>query len=151
MDQNEEINFVARHYRQGRFNAARAWKRVNPAPRVGWWRRYGVAAAVAAIILLSASAALIYNLSAPINEPATQGEMAAPEPSPMEVVKVIDFEDTPLTTVVQRIEEVYGVAVTNLPDNADELRLSLHYEGDAADLIATINDILNTQLTAAER
>ena len=34
---------------------------------------------------------------------------------PLEVVKVIDFENIPLTTVISKIEEVYGVEIENVP------------------------------------
>ncbi len=70
--------------------------------------------------------------------------------STLSQVKVIDFENTPLPLVVAGIEEAYGVEVGNLPDNSDELRLSLHYEGHAVDLVETINSILGTQLTVEQ-
>ncbi|PWB06006.1 hypothetical protein C5O24_10620, partial [Paramuribaculum intestinale] len=68
----------------------------------------------------------------------------------LETVKIIDFENTPLPTVISKIKEVYGVEVINVPENAGEYRLSLHYEGNAVDLVATINDILETQMSVKE-
>lgn len=69
---------------------------------------------------------------------------------PKEVVKVIDFENTPLPVVVDKIEEVYGVEVTGLPENAEEYRLSLHYEGNPVELVETINDILDIKMAIKE-
>ena len=42
------------------------------------------------------------------------------------------------------IEKVYGVKLGNVPD--DDIRLSLSYEGTAADLVDTINDLLGTEI-----
>lgn len=70
--------------------------------------------------------------------------------SPIQAVKIIDFECSSLPDVISEIKEVYGVEVVNLPENAEEYHLSLHYEGNAADLVATINDILGTQMIVKE-
>ena len=66
------------------------------------------------------------------------------------VVRVIDFEEAPLTDVVEKIREVYGVEVVGLPANPGQYTLSLHYEGSAIDLVETINDILDTDMTVIE-
>lgn len=65
-------------------------------------------------------------------------------------VKVIDFENTPLPEVVERIKEVYGVDVSGVPADAAGYRLSLHYQGEADDLISVINDILGTDMKIEE-
>ena len=59
---------------------------------------------------------------------------------------MIDFENATLPAVVAKIKEVYGVEVVNLPESADEYKLSLHYEGTAADLVDTINETLGTDI-----
>lgn len=38
----------------------------------------------------------------------------------------------------------------NIPDNADSFKLTLHYEGNADDLVETINDILGTEIAIKE-
>ena len=58
----------------------------------------------------------------------------------------IDFEYAALPEVVKQIEKVYGVEIINMPEDADSYHLTLHYEGDASDLINTINEILGTNL-----
>ena len=120
------MSYIAKRYRKGRFSADKGWKRLGIASsfRV---RRMRIAAAIASFVVLTGTAAVIYhhvsisetNVGIPQNQPV----------NPREVVRIIDFEDTPLPVVVDRIREVYGVEVVNLPDNADNYRLSLHYEG----------------------
>lgn len=115
------------------------------------WIRLKIAAAISSVIILSAAAAVIYHkYEANDNAPYQPLQETVNPASPLEVVKVIDFEDTPLTSVISKIKEVYGVEVVNVPENAGEYRLSLHYEGDAVDLIDTINDILDTQMSVVE-
>lgn len=116
---------------------------------VSIWRRYRVAAAVAATVILSATATVLYREYRMDDEP----KQAAPvvTVNPLEVVKVIDFEDTPLPEVIKKIESVYNVKIDNIPDNPEDYELSLHYEGTPADLISVINDILETQMTVAEK
>lgn len=145
----EEISYIAKRYRRGRFSVDKAWQRLNikPAPR---WTRFRIAAAIASAVVLSATAAVLYHQY----ELNTHTETALPEKTdhvaPLKAVKVIDFENTPLPTVISKIKEVYGVEVSNIPDNAGEYHLSLHYEGNAVDLIATINEILETQMDVKE-
>ncbi len=146
--QNKEIDFIARRYRKGRFGADAGWNRLGIAP-VSHWKRYRVAAAVAATVVLSATAALIYQEYKNVDVPKQTVE--APAVSPLAEVRVIDFENASLTDVVRKIEEVYGVKVENLPEQGDEYELSLHYEGTPTDLVSVINDILGTQMTVAEK
>lgn len=137
--EEKDIKFIARHYRKGRFSVEKGWRKLNIRP-VSIWRRMRVAAAVAAVIVLSATAAVIYNHYTPQTE----------QSAPVEIVRVIDFENTPLPTVIAEIREVYGVEIDNVPENAAEYNLSLRYEGNAVDLVATINDILETQMTVKQ-
>lgn len=146
--ENKEIDFVARHYRKGRFSAEAGWRRMG-LPKESWWRRYRVAAAVGVAVLLSATAAVVYN-SYIISDMPQRQEAPAQAPAPLEQIKVIDFENAPLRDVVAKIEAVYGVKVGNVPDAADSYVLSLHYEGNPAELIAEINGILGTQMIVTE-
>ena len=146
----QEIRYIAKHYRKGRFNAGEAWKRLSPASS-SRMRVYRIAAAIAALAFLSATAAVIYHHYELKKTPVEPVAEPVSEPVKLtEVVKVIDFENAPLTAVVLKIKEVYGVEVVNVPENADDYHLSLHYEGNAVDLVATINDILETQIAVRE-
>lgn len=143
----EEISYIAKRYRKGRFSADKGWKRLGIAPsfRV---RRMRIAAAIASFAILTPTAAVIYRH---VSIPASNIEIQQSIPAdPKEVVKVIDFENTPLPVVVDKIEEVYGVEVTGLPENAEEYRLSLHYEGNPVELVETINDILDIKMAIKE-
>lgn len=148
MKDNKEIQYIASRYKRGMFSVDKGWKRLGIAPSY-IWRRYRVAAAVAGAIFLSATAALIYrqyNASDSFVVPDQVEQTMAPA----YVSRVIDFENTPLPVVLERITEVYGVEIINVPDDVDKYTLSLHYEGTPLDLIETINDILGTQMMIVE-
>lgn len=141
----EEIAYIARRYQKGSFEVEKGWKRLDIAPSLKW-KRMRAAAIIASAIVLSATAGLvIYQYNQP-SQQETQQNIVKPI-SKKEVVKVIDFENTALPTVISKIKEVYGVEILNIPKNAEEYKISLHYKGNAVDLITTINDILDTQMT----
>lgn len=147
----KNILFVARHYVKGHFSPKEAWKKLDIRPQ-SWWTFGRVAAALAGVIVLSATATLIIReVNAPSPAPATEQPVAQPTTSPAMARRVIDFDNTPLTDVVKKIHEVYDVEVTDVPANANELRLSIHFEGNAADLIDAINEILDTQMKITEK
>ena len=145
MSDDKNIDFVARHYRKGSFSTDKGLKAIGFGA-VGRWNRLKVAAAVAVIVVLSASAVLIYNRYVPSQTDLTSEESEVVQQSLSEAVRIIDFEDTPLPDVVDRIKDVYGVEIENLPVDADRYTLSLRYEGTADDLVETINDILGTEM-----
>lgn len=148
----ESEQFVARHYKPGAFSSASAWRRMGLSGhsfRIGRWR----AVAAASVLAVLTVSACIYFTKTAINEP----KVAAPTQTVQQPkhtsaataeVKVIEFDDAPLADVVAKIEETYGVKIGNIP--SEDYRLTLRYEGTAADLIATINDILDTNLTIAQ-
>lgn len=143
MEENQ-IEFIAKHYRKGKFQASKGWKRLGIAPALKW-RRIKIAAAVAGVVALTAVAAVVWRQYsvAPVPEQPQVEQVTVPA---LEVVKVIDFENAPLPTVAAKIKEVYGVEMVNMPENAEDYRLSLHYEGNVADLVDAINDILGTEM-----
>ena len=149
--EKSRIEFIARHYRRGAFDSRSAWLRLGIASPIAWWRRGKVAAAVAAGAILTASAAILcYEGLHTQPEAPAQQQTAAPAPSPLKAVKAIDFTDAMLPAVLREIRSTYGVEIHNVPENAASYRLTLHYEGNAADLVATINEILGTEMTVSE-
>ena len=60
--ENKEIKFIADRYKKGRFSTDKAWNSLGIRP-VSIWRKYRVAAAVSAAVVLTASAAIIYKAS----------------------------------------------------------------------------------------
>lgn len=145
----KEINFIAKRYQDGKFSVDKGWKRLNIKP-ISRWKRIRIAASIACVIVLSATAAVIYHQYSMKTEQAQSTKENIEAISPIQAVKIIDFECSSLPDVISEIKEVYGVEVVNLPENAEEYHLSLHYEGNAADLVATINDILGTQMIVKE-
>lgn len=143
----KEISYVAKRYRRGKFATDKGWQRLGIAPSQRW-RRMRVAAAIMSVIALSAVAAIFYHEYGLSEAPVVE-QQVADIPSAT-AVRVIDFENTPLPTVISEIRDVYGVDLTGIPDNAADYRLSLHYEGSAADLVETINEILDTKMAVKE-
>ncbi|MDE5935206.1 MAG: hypothetical protein K2G95_05485 [Muribaculaceae bacterium] len=145
---NKEVDFIARRYKKGRFSPDAGWHRLGIAP-VSLWRRYRVAAAVAATVILSATATILYR-EYHLND-VPQQTIPVETVGPLAEVKVIDFENAQLPEVVKKIESVYGVKVEGLPASPEGYVLSLHYEGTPTDLISVINAILGTKMTVMEK
>ena len=56
----------------------------------------------------------------------------------------------PLSSVVAEIENAYNVEISGLDETDRDQRLTLSYEGNAAELVSAINEILGTQLTVEQ-
>lgn len=147
---NKEVDFIARRYKKGRFSPDAGWRRLGIV-HVSGWRRYRVAAAVAAMVILTATATILYREYGIDKVPVQTVPVTTKTISPLAEVKIIDFENTPLPDVVEKIESVYDVNVNGLPASPEEYVLSLHYEGTPTDLISVINEILGTQMTVTEK
>lgn len=147
---NKEVDFIARRYKKGRFSPDAGWRRLGIAP-ISIWRRYRVAAAVAATVILSATATILYKEYRMEDVPQQTMPVKTQTISPLAEVKAIDFENAPLPEVVKKIESVYDVKVEGVPVSPEEYVLSLHYEGTPTDLISVINDILETEMTVTEK
>lgn len=148
----ESIRFVASHYDSDAFSKMRKKEMLTAItghrsffPILS--ARWRAAAAVAVVALVaSASVLLIQNLSDRPDTPAAIETVPAETtvtPASVESA-VIDYTDAPLKDVVADIERIYGVTVTGVPDY--EIRLTIHYEGDAEDVVETINELLGTKL-----
>lgn len=146
---DNNIDFVARYYREDRFDRNAGWHRLGIAynPKRRWLK---VAAAVTLTLVLSTSAAIIYrNYNS--SEVAPEIEATTQNINPLIEVRTIDFEEASLTEVVEKIECVYDVKVSNLPEDPTAYKLSLHYEGTPTGLIAEINEILGTKMTIEQK
>ena len=142
---DSEIGFVAKHYKAGLFNTDKALRKIKPTIRKIWsWQRVAVAACI--IIVLSATAALLiqnyYYSEKSIDIENTQSPVVPLE----QITKVIDFDDTPLPIVIDQINLVYDIEIGNIPTNAQDYRLTLHYEGNVVDLVDNINEIFGINL-----
>ena len=150
MNLEDRLIFIARHYRKGLFAVEPALRKVKNLKK-RFWNFPKIAVACAILVVIGATAAIIVNNSyhsSPVEESAVP--VSTETVKPALISRVIDFDDVPLPVVVERINLVYGVEVTDLPDNAGDLYLSLHYEGNALELIDTINEILDTRMRIKE-
>lgn len=156
---DEEVEFVAKHYRKNAFQRAAGFVVRDVLPRKEGFvvpdvlRRRRAAkrwiAAASCAVVLSASA---YFISQVAFKP-----VAKPEPSRVETVSVktvaaepeevrrIEFNDAPLSTVAAEVERVYGVELDNITD--PDVRISISYEGTASDFVETVNELLGTHIT----
>ncbi|MDE7388330.1 MAG: hypothetical protein K2M97_03645 [Muribaculaceae bacterium] len=144
-----EIGFIASRYRKGHFNVEKALRRVRPQRRL-WWTPARIAAASAVVVAMSACAAVMIRQAYFSSEPSATVEQPTAA-KPALTVRAVDFDNAPLSAVVEEIRNVYGVEVAGLPENPDDYRLSLHYEGTAADLVENINDIFGINMIIVEQ
>lgn len=145
---DNNLEFVTRHYRHGVFSAKETWKRLGISHHINSWR-LRVAAAIASIVVLGGTATVLVNslhTSKPDAETGAVTKTVTVTAEPLSVVKVIEFTDAPLSDVVKEIETVYAVKITGIQSGDETLRLTLRYEGNVADLLAAINDILGINL-----
>lgn len=147
MKHDEEIIAVARRYRSGAFAVKEGWERLGIAS-TPWWSAKKIAAAAAIAVVVSATAGIFIHNS--LQEPAHAEITPAVATAPRYTVRAIDFEDAPLPLVLETMKETYGVEIVNIPDNADTFKLTLHYEGNADDLVETINNIFGTEIAIKE-
>lgn len=147
MDSDKNIDFVARHYRRDAFSASEAWKEMGIGVST-WRRRIRIAAVIAIVLAVSATATVFIHRQLTAQDSTTQTvhtEQPAVQ-APESIVRTIDFDNATLPEVLDRIRQVYGLEVENIPADADSYRLTLHFEGNATDLLGMINEILGTEL-----
>lgn len=144
----DDISFIARHYRRGALSTRQAWDELGIAPSRRWFTRGKVAAAVASLVIFGASAVAVFHAVTP--HPATPVETIA-EPAAVavapETVKEFAFDNASLSQVVTAIKKTYRVEIQGVPANSDALHLTLRFKGDATQLLAAINHILDTNMT----
>lgn len=138
----KSLSFVVSHYRQGAFVPRRVF--VTPRP---WWRRTAVAASVAVGVLVASALVYTYVNTGSPAPAAVEVNSTVPEPATAESVIRLDFADMPLYEVVDNIERAYNVKIAGLSEADAQRRLTLSYEGDAAELVGVINELLGTNLT----
>lgn len=149
---DRQLDWVAKSYLASAFDRRRAWVRISMAlgqTSAGLRRRrLRYAAAIAAAVALTASAAYIALKPEhqPVPEPQTIERSATLE---MNRTHRLDFSDTPLSQVVAKIETEYGVTVDNVPEG--DYRLTGSFEGDAGEIVESINMLLGTEMEVVEK
>lgn len=140
----ENIQFVTRYYLDDTLLPGRGWRLFRASHGISAFRR-NVAAAAVGLIVLTASAAVYF-----MQQDATpSGEQAASTPSTTvilaEKTQKIEFRDATLNKVVAEIERIYDVRITGVPEQ--EIKVTISYEGTAADVVGTLNELFDLNLT----
>lgn len=140
----EDIQFVTRYYRDDTLLPARGWRLFRANHGISAFRR-NIAAAAVALIVLSASASFYFYLrtNAP-SSPQTELSTPAPTVALAETKQKIEFRDADLSEVVAEIEKIYDVKITGLPQQ--EIKVNISYEGTAAEVVETLNELFDTEL-----
>ncbi len=145
----ESLRFVTRHFEDDMLLPRQGWRLFSITHHISSLR-HKVAAACISVAVLAASASIYYLTSRPdttapvdnVNVQPTETALA-----PEQRIERIEFHDAPLKDVASEIERVYDVKINNVP--AGDIRLTISYEGTAADAVETINDLLGTNLTVS--
>lgn len=146
--------FVARHYREGVFSKRAAWQRLGIPAMHRWNITRGIAAA--AILGVITASACLYLFDRPQSEPQEAKSIEIEMPtesvpaalSAADTPQTLEFDNAPLSEVVDKIETTYKVKIENVP--TDDYRLTLRYTGTAKELVETINELLNINLVISE-
>ncbi|MDE5791496.1 MAG: hypothetical protein K2H96_09760 [Muribaculaceae bacterium] len=146
---DNDIDFVAKHYCKGAFSTEKALHRMGFVIR-DRWKAFRIAVAVVSIVAVTAVASIVIHNEYVSKENAQEIIVKPAREIDLKAVRSIDFENAPLPVVIEEIKTVYGVEVAGLPEEAEAYHLTLHYEGNAVDLVETINEILDTKLTVKE-
>ncbi|MDE6480547.1 MAG: hypothetical protein K2L45_09770 [Muribaculaceae bacterium] len=146
---DKDIDYIADYYSDDVFSPENGWRKFKYA--IGLRRkRYGIAAAVAAVIAVSSTAAIISYENHRNDTNAVESVSEMKGMTDVEETRVLEFDHTKLTDVVETVEAEYSVEIGNIPVNADDYELTLRYEGTPSELIEAINEILGTHLTLFE-
>lgn len=140
----ENIQFVTRYYLDDTLLPGRGWRLFRASHGISAFRR-NVAAAAVGLIVLTASAAVYF-----MRQDATPGgEQAVSAPSTTVVLaektQKIEFRDASLKNVVAEIERIYDVRITGVPEQ--DIKVTISYEGTAADVVGALNDLFDLNLT----
>ena len=146
----KDIDFLARYYRDGVFSPENGWRKFKSTLGLRG-RRFGIAAAVAAIIAVTSTAAIIRYEHQRNENTAVENVSDVTDTIVAEQTKVLEFDHTRLTEVVKIVESEYSVEIGNIPDNSDEYVLTLRYEGTPSELVEAINEILGLHLILKEK
>ena len=147
---DKDIDFVARYYNDDIFSPDTGWRKIKSTLRLRR-KRYGIAAAVAAIIAVSATAAIIGYEHYRFAPSHVDTAIESPSVSTSEETRVLAFDNISLTEVVEIVEAEYSIVIENIPENSDDYVLTLRFEGTPSELIEAINEILGTQLIVSAK
>lgn len=148
--EDKDIDFIADYYKDDIFSPEKGWRKFMSA--IGMRRkRFGIAAALAAIITVTATAAIISYENHRNEVDAVECISENNDAACVEEPGILSFDHTKLTDVVEIVETKYSVEIGNIPANSDDYELTLRFDGTPSELIEAINEILGLQLTLSEK
>lgn len=144
----ESIRFVTGHYVDDTLLPRQGWQRFRLTHHISSLRRNLAAACIGAAVLAASAASIYYFYSSTAASPAEETTITPASETvmvPANISRKIEFHDAPLREVAAEIERVYDVEISNVP--RQEMSITISYEGTAADVVETINDLLDIHLT----
>ncbi len=146
---SDSVSFVARHWRRGAFPQREVLADITGRRFLFMSRRVAAAVIAVAAAGCAVAAFLWYSHASrpPEHAPVVPREHVA-APPPRHAVRRIELLDASMRQIAGEVREVYGVELVNLP--SDDARLTLSYEGTADDFVATVNDLLGSDIRIAE-
>lgn len=142
-----DFQFVLHHFKEGTLLPKKGWQRFKLLHHISYIRRNIAAASIAAVVL-AASASIYYISSADRDSESktavTNVDTKTSNTSSEVKIAKIQFRNAPLKEVVSKIESVYDVTISNLPK--DDIMVTISYEGTAADVVETLNELFDIDL-----
>ena len=148
---DEDLQNVVRHFKYGTLLPQSGWQRFKLTNKITTHRRRNIAASIAAAVLAASASIYYYGNSENLKENQREIEILHEHTPEISVDKSekIYFKDASLKEVVNEIERIYGVTITNVPQ--EDKRITISYEGTASDVVETINDLMGINLTIASK
>lgn len=147
LPKDQELRFVAHHYRKGLFSPEKALKKMKqPAQRIPLRRWLSVAASVLCLMVFALMLTWqAFNPTAPANSetPAATDEQVVVQPAIS-----FHFDDTPLPEVLDHLGKWYGV---KLKATDTEKHLTGDFAADSLDnIIDMIEEVLDVEIMRCE-
>lgn len=140
---DKSLEFVLRYYQAGKFDTRQAIRKVMPTKTVPLWRKWAVAASLAAVIFGGAYAAFTTLGSADGNG-EIQLQQQDRKTSSAKPSHHFHFDNTPLPEVLQELGTYYGVTLT--ADKTDK-RLTADFDSESLDeTIQMIEQVLDVKI-----
>ena len=144
---DKELGFVLRHYRENAFNADEALKKIGRPVRS--IRPRWVAAAASLLCLVAFASVLVWRTASPSSVTTTATSPAATTVTTGQPAASFHFDDTPLPEVLSQLGEHYGV---QMEATSTTKHLTGDFAADSLDtIIRMIEEVLDVEITYTAR
>lgn len=142
---DKRMEFVLRYYQTSKLDTQKAIQKVMPAKTVPLWRKWAVAASLAAIIFGGAYAALTTQGNAEGKQEGTELLPQNQQTPSAKTTRHFHFDNTPLPEVLKELGSYYGVTLT--ADKTDK-RLTADFDSGSLDeTLHMIEQVLDVRIT----